>query len=113
MFANRELTCLLARKAELLAESDALRQGLAADWQKVQPIFEWVQTGIGFVRQTKPLFLAGVPLLGILAARKRRSTWGLAAKLSLGWQMWRAMAATRNANQVERRFATGLGRTEA
>lgn len=100
MFANRELTQLNLRKAELLAESDALRGKLLQDWASVQPAISWLDRGIGVVRRSKPLLLAAAPLLGFWLTYKRGSGRGWWRKLLVGWRLWRSAAA------VWKNFAT-------
>ena len=91
MFGNRELTRLNLRKAELLAESDAIRRGLEANWAQIQSVISWVEFASSFIRQIKPLCLIAAPLLGIWVSRRANSNSGLWSKMRLGWRLWQAV----------------------
>jgi hypothetical protein len=94
MFANRELTRLSLRKAELLADSDALRGKLLQDWAKLRPTVAWVEGGMRLTRRIRPLLLVAAPLLGFWLARKGQSgLGGWWRKLLVGWRLWRSVAA--------------------
>jgi len=88
-----QITRLSLRKAELLAESDAIRQGLRANWVTLRPAISWVDGTMAFIRQVKPLCLVAAPVLGILVARRPKAAWGLAGRLTTGWRLWRAAKA--------------------
>jgi hypothetical protein len=93
MFGNPELARLNSRKAALVAQSDALRRGLLADWVQLQPVVSWMETGTSLIRRIKPFCLVLAPLLGIWAVRKQGFGSGLARKLTVGWRMWQAISA--------------------
>ena len=65
MFENGKLAELAARKAELLAASEAHRQELMANCARLQPVVARVEAGARLARRLQPLILAGAPLLEI------------------------------------------------
>ena len=93
MFGTRELAQLNSRKAELTAESSALRGTLLDDWSRVQPVVSCVENGTSFIRRIGPLYLMAAPLLGIWAGRKRSSRFGLWNKMRVGWRLLQAATA--------------------
>ena len=99
MFGNPELARLSSRKAALVAQSDALRRGLLADWTQLQPAVSWMETGTSLLRRIKPLWLVLAPLLGIWAVRKPGFGSGFASKLTVGWRVWRAISAMWNGSR--------------
>lgn len=92
MFKTRELAQLNSRKAELTAESSAMRGTLLEDWARVQPVVAWVENGTSFIRRIGPLYLIAAPLLGIWAGRKGSSHFGLWNKMRVGWRLLQAVA---------------------
>lgn len=100
MFGNGELARLKLRKAELLAESDALRQSLVSDWVKLKPIAAWIEAGTDIFRRIQPLLMTLAPFLGFWVARRRRVSFGFARILTVGWRVWRAITTMRRTSQT-------------
>ena len=102
MFAGRELAQLQLRKADLLAESDSLREQLIDDWARIRPTVSWVDGGVSLVRRSKPILLAAAPLLGFWLARNGKPRRGWRRTLRVGWRVWRTVAAVWRTSQFIR-----------
>ena len=102
MFAGRELAQLQLRKAELLDESDSLREQLTEDWARIRPTVTWVEGGVSLVRRSKPVLLAAAPLLGFWLARNGKPRRGWWRTLRAGWRVWRTVAAVWKTSQFIR-----------
>ena len=102
MFGTRELAQLNSRKAELTAESSAMRGTLLEDWARVQPVVSWVESGISCIGRIAPLYSIALPLLGIWAGRKGSSRLGLWNKIRAGWRLLQAAAAVLKVARVNK-----------
>lgn len=89
MFATAELSTLQARKKLLVAKSEVYRATLALECARLDERVGWVDRGIGFARQTYPLFVLLAPLAGYFLVARKSIFRGVLAKAALGWQVWR------------------------
>jgi hypothetical protein len=102
MVAQEELRSLLARKRALIAESEAIRDGLCNTCADIAVVTERWGERVQQFRDPKFLLIAGAAAAGLFLARKSGKGIGLAAKVMAGWRLlstardlWRGWQAAR------------------
>ncbi len=100
MAQRSEIESLAERRERLLAESDRLRQQVAEDITRLEPLFGWADRGYSVARSviTAWPLLAGAA--GFLIARKRRGTVSTLTRILSWWKLgrkayglWRAFSS--------------------
>lgn len=96
MFQKEELERLRKQKALLVLQSEANRQKLAEDWQRLFSADYWASEARGMVRRHPAVATALAAGGGILAARLLRKPGGIAGALggvgrltSVAFTVWR------------------------
>ena len=77
MFQKSQLEELRLRKEQLVAQSEANRSALAADWQRVSSPDNWLDEAGGFLCRHPVLTAAAAAVAGVLAVKTARKPGGI------------------------------------
>lgn len=102
MFQRKELEQLRLQKEQLVLQSDANRQRLMTDWQRLQSPGLWLDETLGLARR-HPLWIAGLATAaGALAVKTLRQPHTLMAGIgrlgelaSVAFSVWRLLRRKR------------------
>jgi len=83
-----EITELAQRRGLLVAESACLREQIAGDLVKLEPVVAWVDTGFLLFTSVRAFWPVIAAATGFVAARKKRSWVRSLGKL---WAYWRVV----------------------
>ena len=96
MFQKSELEQLRLRKEQLVAQSEANRQALATDWQRVCSPGSWLDEAGGFLRRHPASTTAAAVAAGVLMVKILRRPGGITGMIgqvgkmaSLALTLWR------------------------
>ena len=108
MFQKEELERLKKQKALLVLQSEANRQKLAEDWQRLSSADYWASEARGMVRRHPVVATALAAGGGILAARLLRKPGGIAGTLggvsrlaSVAFKVWRLIRGQKEESKVD------------
>jgi hypothetical protein len=98
MFQRKELELLRLQKEQLVLKSDANRQRLMSDWQRLQSSEVWLDEILGFTRR-HPFWIAGLATAaGTLLAKTLRHPSTLINRIgrlgkfaSVAFSVWRLL----------------------
>jgi hypothetical protein len=80
---------LAQRREQLLAESDRLRQQVAEDITRLEPLFGWADRGYSVARSVITAWPLVAVAAGFLIARKRRGSVSTLTRILSWWKLAR------------------------